>query len=378
MGCTCSAPVYVVDEVHSKDTTSCLLPVAVLQRPRNFQWYWTSIKRKEEEEEWKKYSDVENEIIEDAYNENMMKTIEIDQNYIIDFKHWIQYDKKSSIKNIQIKRVQLNQNRTMTHLREDRFGGPVLIIDMSIPPLVKQQSLPERFWKLELESKTKTMGDLAENAALGMIKVGTTLGKVHESQWLAKQLFAVKHFGNDIKAHYSRVPKQIGETCVYLYTKESFWYKSIYNFLRRPDVITDEQLRIYGPFCHLLHWYLKKMHRTHTTMTVYRNLNLNDEQRIQFRKPNIKFTLFTSTTKRRDIAESFGNTLLVIYLNIDERVHTDDDVICGADIMTLSDYPDEEEFLIWPGSQFRFVKEEYDETKTKHILYLQSLHNHYI
>jgi hypothetical protein len=380
MGCTSSTFVYVTNgnqPVHSLvQKNSCLLTAPILQRPRNFQWCWSSNK---EEEQWQKYTDVENEIIEDAYNEKVTREVEIDGKCIVDLEHFVQHKKNDLYKQFRIQRVQLDRNRTNDYLREERFVTPVLLAASSTSSVLQQDPLPKQYWKLELENKIKTMADLAEDAALGMIKEGTTLGKVHEARWLAKQVLKVKHFGSDVKAQYSRVPKEIGETCVYLYTKESFWYKSVIGFLHKPETVTIEQLKTFGPFCHLMHWYLKKNYITDTVTTVYRSLNLNDEQRLEFTKANIKLISFTSTTKSRENAERFGNTLLIIHLNVEYQLgKAEEDAICGTDISALSDFPDEKEFLIWPGSDFCFVKEEYDTSKDKYVIHLESLQNCYI
>ena len=380
MGCTSSTSIYVKNETQPInpriENNSCLLTAPVLQRPRNFQWFWSPTKH---QEKWQKHTDVENEVIEDAYNEKMTGEVEIDGNYIIDFGHLFQYKKNDLQKQFRIKRVQLDRNRFNVHLRKERFATPVMLAATGIPSVLEKDPLPKQYWKLELENKIKTMADLAEDAAIGIIKEGTALGKVHEARWLAKQLVAVKHFGNNVKAQYSRVPRAIGETCVYLYTKESFWYKSISGFLRKSEIVTIEQLKTYGPFCHLMHWYLKKNCTTDSVTTVYRSLNLNDEQRQEFKKANIKFTSFTSTIKNRETAESFGNTLLIIHLSLEAQcAKAEEDVICGADISTLSDFPEEEEFLIWPGSDFCFVKEEHDRAKENFVMHLESSQNHYI
>lgn len=380
MGCTSSTSIYVTNETQPGnppvENNACLLTAPVLLRPRNFQWFWSSTKN---QEQWQKHSDVENEILEDAYNEKVTTEVEIDGNYIIDFGHFVQYKKNDLHRQFRIQRAQLDRNRTNVHLRRERFATLVMLATTGTPSVPQKDPLPKQYWKLALENKIKTMADLAEDAAIGIIKEGTALGKAHEARWLAKQLFTVKHFGSNVKAQYSRVPREIGETCVYLYTKESFWYKSLNGFLRKPDMVTIDQLKTYGPFCHLMHWYLKRNCTTDSVTTVYRSLNLNDEQRQEFTKANIKFTSFTSSIKSQENAELFGNTLLIIHLRVEDQFgKADEDVICGADISTLSDFPDEEEFLIWPGSDFRFVKEEYDPVKEKHVIYLESSQNHYI
>jgi hypothetical protein len=380
MGCASSAFIYVTNGTQSThllvENNSCSLAAPVLQRPRNFQWCWSSIK---DQEQWQNYTDIENEILEDAYNEKMTREVEIDGKYLIDFEHLLQYKKNDLHKQFRIKRVQLAENRTNLLLREERFTTLVMLTITSMRSISQHDPLPKQYWKLELENKIKTMADLVEDAALGIMKQGTVLGKVHEARWLANQLLTVKHCGSNVRAQYSRVPKEIGETCVYLYTKQSFWYKLINDFLLTPETVTIEQLKTYAPFCHLMHWFLKKNYTTDSVNTVYRSLDLNDEQRLDFTKTNITFISFTSTTKSREKAECFGNTLLIIYLNVEYQLgKAEEDAICGADISILSDLPDEEEFLIWPGSDVRFVKEEYDTAMDKYVIYLQSLQNYFI
>ncbi|CAF5006643.1 unnamed protein product, partial [Rotaria sp. Silwood1] len=46
----------------------------VLLRPKNFQWYWNSaVDPWSSVEEWMKYTDVDNEIIEDAYSQELLQ-----------------------------------------------------------------------------------------------------------------------------------------------------------------------------------------------------------------------------------------------------------------------------------------------------------------
>lgn len=375
MGCACSSSSIIVRiEAHQdicvEENNSDLSIAPVLQRPRNIQWCWTLSTH---EEQWQNYTDIENEIIEDAFNENKNNNkVEINKNFIIDFQRFIQYRTNAFYRDISIKRLQLDQNHKSVHFREKRFGNAVVLANSFF---IQQEPWPKRFWRLAIENKNKTMGDLTEDAATGIIKVGTSLGKAHEAQWLAKQLLAVKHHGNNVKAEYYRVPKQIGETCVYLYTKESFWYKSIYNFYCDYEFMTDEKLKTYAPFCHIMHLFLKKDFTSDSAIsTVYRSLNLNDEQRMQFKKDNIKLVASTSSSKSREYAECFGNTLLIIQLDGNTQPHRiEEDIRCGSDISILSHYPHEQEFLIWPRTNFSFVKEDYDEIKHRHIIYLQCL-----
>ncbi|CAF3955024.1 unnamed protein product [Rotaria sp. Silwood1] len=356
----------------------------VLLRARNFQWYWNSIADpwSANGQQWQKYTDVENEIIEDAINQKMFD-IEIDGDYIINLECLLQYKRGDEFTACPIKRVQLDKYRSNIHPREERFLLPVILATSTFSSQETQNEkeldwlrtygyITGCYWNLQLQNKNKTIAEVVEEAAHGIIKEGSAIGKVHEAQWLSQQLVAVKGFGSNINANFiQRFPSEIGETCAYLYTKESFWYKLINRILRDPHSITLEQVKSLGPFCWLLDWYLYD-NPTTDVLTVYRSLNLDDEQQKQFMEEVMKFTSFISTSRSREVADFYdGNTLLIIDLNL--RHKDNERTLCGRDVSSLSDFPEEEEFLIWPGRDFGFVRYEYDIVKKKHVIYLKSL-----
>ncbi|CAF4601527.1 unnamed protein product, partial [Rotaria socialis] len=266
-----------------------------------------------EKKEWKKYTDVENEIIEDAYNANNT-SVEIDGDYMISLKH---------------------------------------------------QKNPD-----------KTLSDIVQEAADGIIREGKRLNKQIEAEWLSSQLIAVKPFGANLDARqsaYIRIPSEISQTCVYLYSKESFWY-TLFNYtLREVIVPTCEQLKAFEPFSWLLYCSLCQIKTTKDILTVYRGLNLTDEQRQEFMEDHVVFFAFTSTSRNRVKAEVFGNTLLIIDLNVQHPYYPDQNIWCGSDIAALSIFPGEEEFLLKNKCVFDFVKYEFDTEKSKHILYLRRI-----
>jgi hypothetical protein len=85
----------------------------ILLRVRNYRWYWncTADPWSANDEEWQKYTDVENEIIEDANNQKMFN-IEIDGDYIINLECLLQYKRDDEFSARPIKRVLL-----MTHTK---------------------------------------------------------------------------------------------------------------------------------------------------------------------------------------------------------------------------------------------------------------------
>lgn len=355
----------------------------VLTRPRNFEWCWKDSSSSYEPstihaEEWLKYTDVENEIIEDAYNEKQ-SDVELDGDRIINFTQKIQY-RRIGLTEHWIRRVELERDRSNIHLREERYLLPMRlsselrnealenISDLSDG---EQNDVPDEYSNLELWKKDKTITDVVEEAAQGIITEGTAIGKTHEAQWLSRQLLAVKLFGTDIEAFSSffaepEIPPEIGDTCVHLYTWDSFWYKLINRITRSSQKLTHEHFRIFGPFCWLLQCYLRQTMTT-DLVTVYRGVDLTEDEREKFMKDQIIFRSFTSTTKNRTLAEWYGNTLLIIDLDLKAAR-------CGSSIAHVSNFPEEEEFLIWILTGFDFVKYEYDNENQKHIIFLKSSH----
>ncbi|CAF4334984.1 unnamed protein product [Rotaria sp. Silwood2] len=359
----------------------------ILLRRRNFQWYWNSAPDpwSVREEQWQKYTDIENEIIEDGHNQKR-KEVEIDGNYVIDLKHQVQYKKGDSHKQRSIKRVQLDRDRSSLHLREERFSLPVPLatstqaIDDNRD--VEMEILHVRIGRLghfaavyaedHINNQGKSLADVVQEAANGIIKEGSALNKEKEARWLAAQLLAVKHFGLNIATdHMFRIPAEIGDTVVHMYTLETFLYKLVNSHGRHQFSVTNETVKTLGPFYLILQRYLFQI-ETKNFFTVYRGLSLTDEQRQLFMTKRLEFTAFTSTSKNRVKAEQFGDTLLVIDLE-PELSDGDTAEYCGSDIAHLSDFLNEEEFLIRTGTFFKFIKHEYNSKMKKHLIYLKSI-----
>jgi hypothetical protein len=122
-----------------------------------------------------------------------------------------------------------------------------------------------------------------------------------------------------------------------------------------PNVSSFEQMKSIVPFCYLLHNYLKWLKEVPGCLEFYRGLNIKDEQRQNFMKGSVKFQAFTSTSRNRNLAEIYGNTLLII--DMDRRVGDDPSqsrILCGRDVSDISNFPEEEEVLIWPSRRFEF------------------------
>ncbi len=344
----------------------------VLLRPRNFQWYWNSTADawSSTSEEWTKFSDVENEILDDALKSGETE-VEIDGGYIVDLKHNVQYRYEDSSKQSLIKRVDLETDRGNVHLREERFSLPIAVASTFAATegnVHLSWNLANTYYKKKLLFTPQSVSFVVEQAANGIWLTGRALGRQHEANWMAERLLEVKQYGAKIKADYfNGVPARIGQTCIYLYSKESFLYKHLNKIMRdATSSIPVEELNALGPFCWLLAIYVtRKATREH--LTVYRGLNLTDEQREEFIKldaeQRIRFLSFTSTSRNRAFAEQFGNTLLVIEIRTANET--------ALDISANSAIPEEEEVLITTGRYFRLVKHGYDDATKKYIIHLE-------
>ncbi|CAF1286460.1 unnamed protein product [Adineta ricciae] len=221
-----------------------------------------------------------------------------------------------------------------------------------------------------------TLPQIVEEAIKGILFEGWKQKEFLQAKKLADQLQSVKHLAENAKDVYD-IPHGIGRTCIRLYTSSTFWYKSITSALWNPHTITEEQFKILGAFCYLLQTYMKNLSKknipTNTILTVYRGMNLTDIQVEQFKQKTsyFRFTSFTSTSVKREVADMFGNTLLVMDLNT-MNIHGDELIDVGTFIGGDSQMPDEEEFLMWPLSTFQVTRYEFDIIEKKHVFYLKS------
>ncbi|CAF1500105.1 unnamed protein product [Adineta steineri] len=331
-----------------------------------------------------KYSDVSNEILEDAFTRNVTE-VEIDDGYIVNVISYFQYNKRDKEKKWLVKCIPSECDHTMNHQRQDRFSLPVIQTftqsesrDTALC-LEGMDSLrfPDIYYRREVENTSKTYADIVREAIQGILKEGFNVGKPLEAKWLARQLRAVRHFGAHTRPlysdfHYRDVPDEIGQTCVYLYTKECFWYKLINSAMRNLNTITNAQLKTLGPFAYILDSYLHCI-KTTNIARVYRGLDLTNEQLRKYSNKELLyyFTSFTSTTWNRENAEKFdGNTLFIIDLKFDSiRSRPVTARPCGANISSMSDFPTQEEFLIWPATAFELISHIHE--NNKHIVHFR-------
>jgi len=336
---------------------------------KRVQWMWNSNAdpfSKSQPATWKPYSDVENIIIEEAFQAGQKHAILDD--YSIDFKHKIQILNSNSNKQCPVKRMMCNaddnpvreERFTFTPISPKRpFGG----LYGWFSPFVREAAKHLNITKAQLPSKYKrVIPMIVEKATVGIIEEGKKIGKQREAEQMAKMLREKKH----------AEMKEVWECCAYLYTMESFLYKRINETMR---LIGDKEYeqdwrdkaRTLGPFCLLLWDNPSSDQTTKRGTKLYRGANLSNELISTFKddcskedKPVRSFQSFTSCSRNRDKAELFGNVLFIMTVR-----HA-----FSVDLKSFSQYPGEEEELVSPGVCFTVDRVEFDKHKKKYVIYL--------
>ncbi|CAF5120543.1 unnamed protein product, partial [Rotaria sp. Silwood1] len=178
----------------------------------------------------------------------------------------------------------------------------------------------------ELPSKKRDMIPmLVEEAARGIIEEGKYIGKERQAEKLAKILREQKNKGI----------KEVWQQCAYIYSLESFLYKTLHT-----------TMRLVGDKDHEQEW--RKQIVNYKEMAKHR-----DEYR--------SFEAFTSCSRNREKTEELGNTLFIMEV----------ESAFVVDISELSEYPNEEEELVTPDVSFYVKNVEFDRKTNKHLIYLQ-------
>ena len=361
MGATPSLP---TNSFENNMATAPALPTNSL---KTVEWMWKGISDpfSNEPVKWNHYSDMENMIIERAYSNKQSKAILDD--YYIDFNDNRQVSNRNSYRPRPVKRVV--RNRDDKHLREEcfmdlpvssgrSFGGQYgwvspFVVEVRRDLGLKPEELPSK--------KPDLVPMLVEKAAQGIVMEGTHIHKRREAEEMAHILLEKKGKGIE----------EVWRCCVYLYSLESFLYKTLNATMRLVGSEDDEKVwrskvRTLGPFCLLL-WDDPFNKKVKCDIELYRGANLKAEH-IDTYKELAKdenqyrsFQSFVSCSRNRAVAEAFGNVLFIMKVLF----------AFIADLSKLSEYANEEEELVTPGVAFRVTRVEFDRTKDKHCIYLE-------
>ncbi|CAF3434328.1 unnamed protein product [Rotaria socialis] len=193
-------------------------------------WFWQSNSNRfdeNEDKEWKLYSDFENKFIENSY-QNQENEVELN-NYKIDFKRNIQFDKQDRYKQRPVKRQIIDISN---YVRQERFCFPE-------EPLKSFANHEEgaNFYTLWFithyeiaDTGYKNLYPIAELAAQGILIEGKLLNEEFDGQQMADELKCCK--GDE----------EIKRCAARLYSAESFLYKLLNQTLRNEDMSKIETL----------------------------------------------------------------------------------------------------------------------------------------
>ncbi|CAF3801299.1 unnamed protein product, partial [Rotaria sp. Silwood1] len=297
---------------------------------------------------WNHYSDLENLIIEEAFQDKQPRALLDD--YYIDFKSNLQISHIDDYKQRPIKRVE--RERQDKHLREARFMDLPVSVGRSfggqygwVSPFVIEVRRDLKLEPNDLPSKKPNMIPmLTEKAARGIIEEGKHIRKQREAEKLAKMLREKKNAGME----------EVWKRCAYLYTLESFLYQTLNAAMRlvgdkEHEQVWRSKVRTLGPFCLLL-WDDPFNQKLTIEKTLYRGAKLTKEQIAGYedmaknKEACGSFQAYTSCSRSIDVAKLFSGNVLFIMEVVYAFI---------ADLSPLSAYSDEEEELITPGVCFR-------------------------
>ena len=298
---------------------------------KKFLWSYEA----DEQGDWQRYSDLENYIIEDAYQKKLEKSSSLVElgDKIIDFREGLQFSQTETIvKTRQIKREEVSI--TALSLRDERFHyADNLQIITDIFAQQQTQSIGSCwYYDSSLKPHEHHLSEVIELIVDGITKEGTLLNETYQTQLMGTRLRNV-----DMKSE-----EEIYACCVHLYTLNSFLFRLINLSLRNED---RNKIDTRGPYCFILSWGFYNSHivEENNALTVYCGCTSTDEIIEGYKRAagaRVFWRPFTSTSKNREVAEMFsGNTLFSISLGncMDGRYR---------DISSLSQYPEEEEVLL--------------------------------
>ncbi|CAF0978381.1 unnamed protein product [Rotaria sordida] len=329
------------------------VPPALNNSLRTVEWMWQSNPNPFSESEpatWSHYSDLENLIIEKAFQDKQPRA-QLDD-YFIDFERSLQISNTDDYNQRSIKRVVRREARfrDLPVSYKHSFGGEYgwvspFVIEVRRDLKLEPDDLPSK--------KASLVPILVEKAVQGIIEEGISIEKTCEAEKLADMLLKEKNAGIE----------EVWRCCAYLYTSESFLYKTLNAAMRlvgdkEQEEVWRSKVRTLGPFCLLL-WDDPFNTKVTTKKTLYRGATLTEEQIAAYAKMAKddmdygSFQAYTSCSRNRDVAEQFGNTLFIMQVKF----------AFIADLSPLSDFSAEEEELITPGVSFRVLSIKLDPTK---------------
>jgi hypothetical protein len=193
---------------------------------------------------------------------------------------------------------------------------------------------------------TLSNNEILTQAANGILVEGDLLNKYKEAEYLAKNLLDMQ----------DKSEKMILIRCIYFYTMDTFLYKLVNSVLRENDKTKVDTI---APFCYFLTEAIwsDTLADERFYGIVYRGIDIPSKAIGYYEELIGKHKCwygFTSTSKDRGPAERFGNSLFII-----DITRTG-----GLTISKYSEFPDEDEVILPPGTIFRIDKVVQEHNKT--------------
>jgi hypothetical protein len=343
------------------------------------QWYWQSNANpwsQDEETTFTPYAADVNEKIERARLEGKKEVI-IDAQYRIDLVDKIQVNIYDTFKQRRVMYQPMNIRRDIRpagvapnpRFRSDGKAKLSFSTDADfhgcdfIVTWLKERTNGT----LELDKST-----LVELAIRGIETEALLSPKKKEAMEFAEKAII------ELRRVASKSREVIQETCIRLYTQDSFLYQIINETLRDDD---RTKLHTLGPFCYILYIYdggsKRKLTRLPEKIVLYRGERLTPDDIKEYREymesgAVWRWTQFVSTTKSIAVAQEFsdGNTLYIINMKRPEASKQ------GLSIACVSEFSQEEEVLLRPGVRFKVMKIEEAHGTNKQLIHIDVLPSH--
>jgi hypothetical protein len=252
-------------------------------------WYWNASSdpfAKNVEPKWTKYSDIENEIIEDAY-QRKEKEVLLD-NYIIDFNDMLQINKSDKNKQRPVKRIAVDIEQQCFIPQKPPTTSSTFNEGGEICRLVWEWAQQENNGRhlLRQEDAPRILRQQLDEEA-----------QKHSNVEIVVEALE-KNTDVDLDTLYKK--------CMWVYTIESFLYRLVNKTLRTNDI---SKLKTLGPFAFLLNNALWKYRlNSNMALRLYRGIQLKPEL-VEMYKASIgqvrSWPAFTSTSKNLDVAQHF-------------------------------------------------------------------------
>ncbi|CAF1128298.1 unnamed protein product, partial [Didymodactylos carnosus] len=266
--------------------------------------------------EWRSYSDIEIDMIEQAFNKK--ETHVLLDNFHIIFEHFIQISNTDERNQRLVKRCIVN--KTEEKLREERFFANAITPTKVFTEGWSSESIFIKTTLGHFDLNNYPLSDyqrrmLVDSACKGLLIEGKEAGKLRQAMWMEQQLIMVKN-GTE---------REIAETCAYLYTTDSFLHRKLNECMKllgddKYENFWRSKVSTLGPFAYLFR-DLSILTMNSRKATVYRGMNLCDDlikQLIEIKEgEKCSLPAFTSTSRNREKAV-FINGNVLVEIDIDD------------------------------------------------------------